>query len=279
MFTYVFSMLASILVASPAVDLGTDQVLVEKVAQAKIEQTTPNRKSAKTRARKAKQNKPVTKTEKASDSSLAQDAAPPTEETGTERKPEDKVQQVLNSVQSFYSRTADLKAKFTQTYTYKVYGRTQVSEGRVFFKKPGMMRWDYRKPVPKVFVADGQNLWIYEPQENQYFKRALTTSQLPIALSFMSGEGRLADEFEAKLIGQAAQTYTLELIPRKDASDYQSLVLEVNKATYAVRSSTVVDPVGNTNQLVFERMVVNSGLPDSGFKFKAPKGVREIKVP
>ena len=189
------------------------------------------------------------------------------------------VGQILESVQKFYGRTLDLKAKFTQTYSYKIYGRTQVSQGRVFFKKPGMMRWDYRQPVPKVFVADGENLWIYEPQENQYFKRALSSSQLPIALSFMSGEGDLASEFDVKLMAESAETYTLELLPRKDASDYQSLVLEVEKTTFAVRSSTVVDPVGNTNKLVFDRMVVNSGLPDAGFKFTAPDGVREVKVP
>ena len=276
MFTYVFSILASVVFAAPAVNIGGQDSVVQlsqvKTAPPSAKKKRTERKSKKPSKVQAKKTKAV-----AEDSSANADSGDSSTTAKTET--ETQVEKVLKSVQSFYGRTVDLKAKFTQTYTYKVYGRTQVSSGRVFFKKPGMMRWDYRKPVPKVFVADGQHLWIYEPQENQYFKRALSSSQLPIALTFMGGEGNLSDEFEAKLTGEVAGAYTLELIPRKDASDYQSLVLEVDKTTFAVRSSTVIDPVGNTNRLVFDRMVVNSGLPDSGFKFKAPEGVREIKVP
>ena len=79
--------------------------------------------------------------------------------------------EILAGIQSFYGQTADLKSDFIQTYTYKVYNRTQISKGRVFFKKPGMMRWDYAEPTPKVFVADGETLWVYEPNENQVWKR------------------------------------------------------------------------------------------------------------
>ncbi len=274
MFTYAFSIVASILFAAPAVGIGQGST-GELVSQVKPDLKASPIRSSK---RSSKKRPPVAKPKEDASKEAAK-ASPAASASGHPVEARTQVEQILDSVQKFYGRTSDLKAKFTQTYTYKVYGRTQVSRGRVFFKKPGMMRWDYREPVPKVFVADGEHLWIYEPQENQYFKRALKSSQLPIALSFMTGRGDLAAEFDVKLIGEAAGAYTLELLPKQDASDYQSLILEVETSTFAVRSSTVIDPVGNTNQLVFDRMVVNSGLPDSGFKFKAPEGVREVKVP
>lgn len=186
------------------------------------------------------------------------------------------VAQVLDGIQKFYADAHDLRADFTQTYTYKVYNRTQVSRGTVFFKKPRMMRWDYKKPVPKVFVADGQTLWVYEPEENQVFRRDLSSSQLPVALTFMSGEGELADEFDARLVQSPADAYVVELIPKRHAGDYRSLLLTVDRATFAVRSSTVVDPVGNSNQVVFANVQTNSGVPDGAFRFTPPKGVRVI---
>lgn len=186
---------------------------------------------------------------------------------------------VLDGVQRFYADARDLRARFTQTYTYKVYGRKQVSTGRVFFKKPRMMRWDYKTPAAKVFVADGRTLWVYEPEENQAFRRDLSSSQLPVALTFMSGEGNLVDEFDARLLPGPSEVYQVELIPKRHAGDYRSLVLKVDRETFAVRASTVVDPVGNINQVVFSDVATNVNLPDSGFRFTPPKGVRVISEP
>ncbi len=184
---------------------------------------------------------------------------------------------VIDGIQKFYADAQDLQANFTQRYTYTVYDRTQVSNGIVYFKKPGMMRWDYQKPQPKVFVADGQTLWVYEPAENQAFKRKLSEAQLPVALTFMSGEGKLTDEFDAKLLpSKDASSYLVELIPKRHAGDYKSLRLKVDAKTFAVTASTVVDPVGNTNELTFEAVKTNVGLPDAGFKFRPPDGVRII---
>lgn len=185
---------------------------------------------------------------------------------------------VMDGVQKFYQTTADFKAKFRQTYVYKVYGRTQVSSGKVFFKKPGRMRWDYDKPVPKLFVSDGQMLWVYEPQESQVFRRSLRSSQLPVALTFMSGKGRLEDEFTGKLLASTDdKNWLLELTPKKNAGDYQVLRLKVDRTTFQVQASTVVDPVGNTNTVEFSDIENNKGLPDKGFEFTPPAGVRIIE--
>jgi outer membrane lipoprotein carrier protein len=186
--------------------------------------------------------------------------------------------EVMEGVQRFYQSTSDFKATFKQTYLFKVYGRTQVSGGRVFFKKPGKMRWDYDTPVPKLFVSDGQMLWVYEPQESQAFRRSLRSSQLPVALTFMSGRGRLADEFAPKLLPPPSPTeYLLDLVPKTSSGDYQSLQLRIDRKTFAVVASTVVDPVGNTNTVEFTNFETNKGLPDKGFDFTPPAGVRVLE--
>ncbi len=187
---------------------------------------------------------------------------------------------VMAGVQRFYQSTTDFKAKFTQTYVYKVYGRSQVSVGNVFFKKPGRMRWDYVTPVPKLFLSDGATLWVYEPQESQAFKRSLSSTQLPVALTFMSGQGRLEDEFAGALLQSSdGKSYLLQLTPKKNAGDYQSLRLKVDRSTFAVTASTVVDPVGNTNTVEFSNFETNKGLPEKGFQFVPPAGVKVIDDP
>jgi outer membrane lipoprotein carrier protein len=213
---------------------------------------------------------------------LAQPAGAPTPkapEVAPAAAPTD-VHAVVAGIQAFYADAQDLKADFVQAYTYKVYDRTQKSTGKVFFKKKNLMRWDYQTPESKVFVADGATLWVYEPEQGQVYKRGLKSAQLPVALTFMSGEGKLAEAFDATLLAAPTpSTLLVELIPKTDLGDYQSLRLEVDKTTFAVVASTVIDPVGNTNRVVFSGVETNSGLPDAGFKFTPPAGVRVLTEP
>lgn len=187
---------------------------------------------------------------------------------------------VLAGIQQFYADAQDLKAQFTQTYTFVIHDKTRVSAGTVFFKKPGKMRWDYKTPVAKLFVSDGETLWVYEPEHNQVFKRRLADAQLPVALSFMSGQGKLSETFDGEIVPTSkGDAITVALKPKKSEGHYRSLRLEVDPQTFAVRASTVVDPQGNTNRLVFADVKTNGGLPDAGFQFTPKAGVRIITGP
>jgi outer membrane lipoprotein carrier protein len=75
---------------------------------------------------------------------------------------------VLAEIQNRYESTNDLEAGFLQEYVGKVMKRPQRGEGKVYFKKNGMMRWDYRTPNQKL-ISNGRTLWYYQPEENQVF--------------------------------------------------------------------------------------------------------------
>ena len=212
---------------------------------------------------------------------VAQPSAVPIEPAAVPTSVELAPDTVVDGIQRFYSVSKDLRARFRQTYTYKAYKRTQVSTGRVFFKKPGRMRWDYVTPVAKLFVSDGDTLWVYEPEESQAFKRSLRSAQLPVALTFMTGEGDLSTAFDASLVESEPSegTVTVELVPKSDEGDYKALRLKVDRTTFQVKASTVIDPVGNTNHVEFDDVEINLGLPDEGFAFNPPAGVRVISEP
>lgn len=190
----------------------------------------------------------------------------------------DQPAQLLDKVQTFYAGASDFLADFKQTYTYHIYGRKKVSTGRVFFKKPSKMRWDYEAPIKRVFVADGSTLWVYEPEESQVFKRDLSSAQLPVALRFMKGEGKLSEDFIVTQVNPGAdEGYSvLHLKPRVPSPDFVSLQLTVNRESGAVSSSMLTDPTQNTNRIDFVDVKVNQSLPDAGFSFTPPAGVRVI---
>ncbi len=190
--------------------------------------------------------------------------------------------QIAENIQTFYRSTTDFQSKFTQTYTDVAAGDKKVSYGRVYFKKPGKMRWDYTKTKgskkrDKIYVSDGNAFWIYETEFQQVFKQCLSESQLPTSLRFLMGEGDLLKEFTVAFTPKSTTTLPrLRLTPKEATSKYKAIEFEVNPTTYQVLRTTIFDPYGNTNEIVFEEALVNRKLPDSGFEFKVPKGAREI---
>lgn len=194
--------------------------------------------------------------------------------------------EVTDKIQNFYRTTEDYQASFTQIWTDVAAGDSKESGGRVFFKKPGKMRWDYlgkkgeKVELRKVLVSDGAVFTIYEPEFNQYFKQCLKESQLPTALSFLMGEGELTRDFTPKLLpSKKPGVHTVELTPKDTQGTYKKLVFIVDATTFEVQEAQIYDPYGNINRLVFSRAKVNKKLPDSGFVFAPPKTAKVVGGP
>ena len=191
------------------------------------------------------------------------------------------VQTVVAKVQKRYDEAGDFKARFTQTLTSATLKRTTNSSGQVTFKKPGRMRWDYEKPDKSSYITDGGVLWLYEPDDKQAFKQDLKSSQLPSALAFLLGKGKLASEFDISFgpdRGPAGsdRSYVLSLSPKTPQAQVKSIVFVVDPRDWFVRQSEITDAQGNTNVILFADVVMNSRVPDALFKFTPPAGTRVI---
>ncbi len=190
-------------------------------------------------------------------------------------------EEIAERVQAFYSETEDFQASFVQEYTDIAAAETSRSRGQVYFKKPGMMRWDYMQSGDetnqrdRMLVSDGDSFWIYEYEYQQVFQECLEDSQLPTSLNFLMGEGNLLEDFDVELTDDStAQAPELELTPKEPTSDYQKLEFVLDPETFEVSKTTVFDPYGNTNEINFQNSQVNQNLSASGFEFEVPEGAR-----
>jgi outer membrane lipoprotein carrier protein len=194
------------------------------------------------------------------------------------------VKGVTAEVQKRYDGAADFKARFSQTLTSAAMGRKTSSSGEVTFKKPGRMRWDYQKPDQNTYVTDGKVLWLYEPDDKQAFKQELRSSQLPAALAFLTGQGKLNAEFDiafatagaGKVAYGVPGDYVLSLSPKTAQPQVKAILFVVDPHTFDVRESVITDAQGNVNDLVFSDIRVNTKVPDALFKWTPPAGVRVI---
>ena len=65
-------------------------------------------------------------------------------------------------------------------------------------------------------------------------------------------------------------------MPRTPQSEYDWLVLVVDRATLEIRRLVTTDSQGGTSTFVFTNLRENVGLPDKAFTFTIPRGVDVI---
>ena len=197
---------------------------------------------------------------------------------------------IVDQVQKFYQATPQLTAKFRQTTMNATFGVPQVSDGKVYLKKPGKMRWDYYSKrsatlVTKNQLSDGKTIWVVDKSGKWFYKQDLGKSALPVAVTFLTGTGNLKAEFNAAMDKSGlynktdAKDHVLKLTPKKPSVQIKALYLVVDPTNYRVKKSIVVNAAGDTNQFAFYEPDFTKSVNDNWFKFdpKAARGFREIK--
>lgn len=107
---------------------------------------------------------------------------------------------VVGKLQAYYQRIKHYKATFRQTVTNATFGTRAKSDGRVFIKKPGKMRWDYQSPTRNSYISDGARLWSVDFPKKQVLKKDLRKYVMSVAVTFLYGKGDLRRDFRAELL-------------------------------------------------------------------------------
>jgi outer membrane lipoprotein carrier protein len=191
-------------------------------------------------------------------------------------------QGVLNEIQDRYEKTNDFEANFIQEYIGKVMRQPNKGEGKVYFKKKGMMRWDYNVPNQKL-ISDGHTLWYYQPEEKQVLISDVSrVLKEKTPLAFLAGEGNLGRDFKLlnlnESVSQKEDNYVVELAPKEPLATLSKLILTVDKKSYTVLQADVFDGLGNVTRTRFIEIKTNVGFSNSFFHFTIPPGTEIIKM-
>lgn len=196
-------------------------------------------------------------------------------------QPDKSVGKALSGLQQRYAGIRTVSADFRQTY--RAPGIEMIESGALWMKKPGLMRWEYRDPETKLFVADGREMYLYTPEDRQVLVSRLTESDLrSTPLQFLLGQGDLEKSFsvspEEQLKATAPDTVMLRLVPRSSQRDYDYVVLELDEKTYDLRRIVIGEKTGNTSEFIFANTERNIKIDDKQFQFKVPKGVEVVRM-
>jgi outer membrane lipoprotein carrier protein len=189
------------------------------------------------------------------------------------------VEELLNRIEERYDGPG-FTARFTQASTIQAMDITDVAEGKVFVKRPGMMKWEYETPEPQIIVTDGELLWVYRPADNQ-----VMTGSAPAyfgggkGASFLSDFRMIRDQFDVSMADEAEPGhYRLKLIPKEDRLDITEVFLSVGKDDPVIDRIVTYNSYGDKTAIALGHYQFNQKIDDSVFRFQIPEGADIVQL-
>ncbi len=185
-----------------------------------------------------------------------------------------RIENTLRSFQSF-------QANFEQLYYSATVSKPLHEKGKLYFKKPNLMRWEYQDPEEKVFLIKDDFFWDYNKEEKQLIKYDLSRGEQNTEVLFLlSGQVALLDNYSVELNPfptENANTIQLKLTPKDEESADTFLLLEIDEKTWFIQKLISFDWAGNKTEFRFSRIKTNINLPNKIFELRVPSDVEIIE--
>lgn len=202
-----------------------------------------------------------------------------TPRSGTAAEAAKNAELVIENLQKRYDSTIDFVADFRQETAIQALNRTVKARGRLYFKRPGKMLWRYDEPKGEWLLADGKNLYYYQPGQGQVIKSPLKNAfSSNVPLSFLLGIGNLRRDFKSTLKGFEQGHHILSLTPKGETGTLADILLGVESQEFDILWARILDSVGNVNSIRFSNLRRGIGLKDSLFQFQAPAGADMVEL-
>ncbi len=184
------------------------------------------------------------------------------------------VGQVVGQLQNWLDDTEDLQGSFEQSLVSGAFGAGLEERGRLYVKRPGRMRWDYRDPERKVAIVDGDLTWLYLEEAGQLILGKLEDRNRLLS-TLVAADRPVEELFDAELVSTpqsgGEESYRLRLRPRAGSDSFELVVVTLRPPQFAIEAAEVLDSAGNRMFYRFSRFRRNRGLPEALFRFDPPK--------
>jgi outer membrane lipoprotein carrier protein len=181
-----------------------------------------------------------------------------------------------SKLDAFAKNISSISADFEQqVYTGKSKGK--LSQGTLALKAPRQFRWDVSKPFKQLIVADGEKVWIYDPDLEQVTVRSQGTEEAHSPLTVLTDLTQLDRDFTTSEQGDHDGLTWLRL--KSKDKEPQFAYCDLGFDAHDLSSMRFEDTLGNTTEIRFSSWQRNPKLKPDAFTFTPPKGADVIGDP
>jgi len=186
---------------------------------------------------------------------------------------------IIAGVESRYN-VPGFTADFEQESILKAMAVTDTASGRLMVRQPGKMRWEYLVPDPQTIITDGNDLWVYRPQENQVLVgKAPSFFGEGKGAGFLSNIKTVRKNFQLSLVPATdPNRYRLKLVPNKSSVELMAVELDIVKKTYDLVQITTFNVYGDETRIELKNVRFDDPPPEKLFRFEVPDGADVLQM-
>ena len=186
----------------------------------------------------------------------------------------------VRALESSYKGVRTLQADFSQTRTWG--NRIRTESGTMYLARGGLMRWDYREPSPKLFVATGKDLYLYVPADQHVTHSKVKASddvRVPfrLLLTRLNLRKVFAEiRFDEAAIQALPGNRVLRAVPKKaEEAGYGEVWMEITPE-FDIRKLVIHYADRSRMEFLFTGIARNTTLSPTLFTFTPPPGATLI---
>jgi len=192
---------------------------------------------------------------------------------------EAEIDTILAGVEKRYNVTG-FTADFDQESILKAMAVTDTASGRLMVRQPGKMRWEYLVPDPQTIITDGNDLWVYRPEENQVLVgKAPALFGEGKGAGFLSNIKMVRESFQISLMPNAApEQYRLKLVPNRSTVDLMEVELNLDRKTFNLVEIATFNVYGDETRIRLSNVDFSDPPDEKLFRFEVPQGAEVLQM-
>jgi outer membrane lipoprotein carrier protein len=177
-----------------------------------------------------------------------------------------------DQLNAFTRSVRGLETRFEQSVMEANGKISDRSKGSMKMSAPRQLLWIYDAPHPQRIVADGNRVWIYDPELAQVTVRSQGLEEQTSPLAILIDNTQLDKQFKVSEGGKSQNLEWVVLEPRKkDSAGFDKIRLGF-KSNSLVQME-MLDGFGRKTALKFSAWKRNPSFARGTFAFTPPKGV------
>jgi len=182
----------------------------------------------------------------------------------------DEQKELIKNITAASEQLKSLRADFLQRKTISILADEMLSEGKLLFKQPDKLCWEYIKPYQyrftingnKVMIGSETNKDIIDVNSNKIFNEISK-----IIISGINGSGIFDDQRFSAKFNIGASDYQIMLMPKQKELKqmFSAITLVFNKNDYSVNTVEITQVNGDSTHIAIKNKQINIELNDEIF--------------
>ncbi len=179
------------------------------------------------------------------------------------------IQAFQKGIEQMAASTTSIKADFKQEKYLSILSNKIDSEGVILFKKPNLLRWEYKSPFEYIIVLNGNEIVIKDQGKVNTFDIGGSQAFKEVNnLIINSVQGNVLDSEQFHIEYYESETlYLANLIPKDEKMKQflQGIDIHFDRKDFSVSKVKLIESEGDYTLITFSNKKMNADIPDASF--------------